>query len=183
MGIFSKPKPIDPMFALPSVMSRECVKLFLPNKSSYPMANLRWVEIQYRNKQGPDYWVTKIYETEDFFTSRINLPELAGSVAMSGCRADGFKETEDSFATLYTSAKFGLLAGMFEGASNATKGNDCHPITWNALKFFNQSINEEFKEPFAEKHPMLLESMVYAGYVMARLEQASPESVFAHWNN
>ena len=42
------------------------------------MANLRWVEIQYRNKQGPDYWITKIYESEDFFTSRIDLPELAG---------------------------------------------------------------------------------------------------------
>lgn len=147
------------------------------------MANLRWVEIQYQNKQGPDYWVTKIYETEDFFASQIDLPEVAGSVAMSGCKANGFKGTEETFATLYTSAKFGLLAGMFECASNATKEDDCHPLTWNALKFFNQSINEEFKEPFTEKHPMLLESMVYAGYVMAKLDRASPESVFSNWNN
>ena len=182
MGIFSKPKPIDPMFTLPSVTSKECVKIFLPNKSSYPMANLRWVEIQYRNKQGPDYWVTKIYETEDFFTNRINLSEFAGSVVMSGCKADGLKETEETFATLFTSAKFGLLAGMFEGASNATKDEDCHPLTWNALKFFNQSIKKEFKEPFAEKHTMLLESMVYAGYVAAKLEKTTPELVFSQWS-
>ncbi len=181
MGIFSKPKPIDPMFTLPSVMSRECVKIFLPNKSSYPMANLRWVEIQYRNKQGPDYWVTKIYETEDFFASRMDLPEVAGSVAMSGCKADGFKETEETFATLYTSAKFGLLTGMFEGASNATKDEDCHPLTWNALKFFNQSIDKEFQEAFSPNHTMLLECMVYAGYVMAKLEKATPKIVFSKW--
>ena len=147
------------------------------------MTNLRWVDIQFRNKQGSDYWVTKIYETEDFFASRIDLPELAGSVAMSGCKAAGLKATEETFATLYTSAKFGLLAGMFEGASNATKSDDCHPLTWNALKFFNQSINEEYKEPFAEKHSMLLESMVYAGYMMAKLERATPESVFSNWND
>ena len=71
---------------------------------------------------------------------------------------------------------------MFEGASNTTKDEDCHPLTWNALKFFNQSINEEFKLPFAEKHQMLLESMVYAGYVAAKLEKATPELVFSQWN-
>jgi hypothetical protein len=182
MGIFSKPKPIDPMFALPSVMSRECVRLFLPNKSQYPMANLRWVEIQFQNKQGQDYWVTKVQDSEDYFKSRIELSDLAGSIAFSGCEADGFEATEDAYATLFTLASFGLLAGMFEVASNATKKDDCHPLTWNALKFFNQSVEEEFKEAFGEKHMMLLECMVYAGYAAAKLEMVRPELVFSQWN-
>jgi len=182
MGIFSKPKPIDPMFTLPSVMSRECVRIFLPNKSSYPMMNLRWVDIQYRNKQGPEYWIEKVFGSEDFFASRLDIPVIAGALVTNGCKADSFKVTEDTFATLFISAKFGLLAGMFENASNSTKKEDCHPLTWNSLKFFNQSIDKEFEEAFAPDHKMLLECMVYAGYAMAKLEQTNPEIIFSKWN-
>lgn len=170
------------MFTLPSVMSRECVKLFLPNKSQFPMSNWRWVEIQMRNKQGQDNWVNKIYDSEDYFGSRVDLPDLAGSIAFSGCEADDFESTEDAYATLSTLANFGLLAGMYEVASNSTKKDDCHPLTWNALKFFNQSVQEEFKEAFGEKHMMLLECMVYAGYAAAKLEMVTPGLVFSQWN-
>jgi hypothetical protein len=183
MGIFSKPKPIDPMFTLPSVMSRECVEVFLPRKSAFPMSNMRWVEIQFSKKQGQNYWVDKISESESYFSTNKDLTPQIAAIAKAGCEADGFKPNEEAWLTLFVLAKFGLLAGMFEKASNTTKEKDCHPLPWNALKFYSQSLRDEDEKPFGEKHRMLLTYMVYAGYLMGKLEKASPEYVFSHWNN
>ncbi len=82
---------------------------------------------------------------------------------------------------MYLSAKFGLLAGLFEVASGATKVNDCHPLTWNALTFFNQSIKDEQKALFGDEHRMLLVCMPYGGYVYGKLKNLSAYDVYAQW--
>lgn len=182
MGFFSKPKPIDPMFTLPSVMSRECVEVFLPRKNTFPMSNMRWLEIQFSKKQGPDYWVDKISESESYFATKVDLSPIVAAIAQAGCEADGFKPDKEAWLTLFVLAKFGLLAGMFEKASNTTKEKDCHPLPWNALKFYAKSLRDEDKKPFGEEHIMLLTNMVYAGYLMGKLNNPNPNQIFSMWN-
>lgn len=134
------------------------------------MSNMRWLEIQFSKKQGPDYWVDKISESESYFSARIDLSPIVAAIAQAGCEADGFKPDEEAWLTLFVLAKFGLLAGMFEKASNTTKEKDCHPLPWNALKFYTKNLRDEDKEPFGEEHRMLLTHMVYAGYLMGKLD-------------
>jgi|GEM_PF-3723513 hypothetical protein len=184
MGIFSRNKAIDPMFTLPSVFSKECVELFFPKKSLYPMANMRWIEIQMKKGEGGDFWVNRIFDSEEYWRSQgQDLQPVFVSLVQAGSKADSFSYDEESWSTLYTSAKFGLLAGKFEQASGATKPKDCHPITWNALTFLNQAIEDEHKAPFAEKHQMLLITMPYAGYVMGKLGNVTAPEVYSGWNS
>ena len=171
------------MFQLPSVMSRECNEVFLPRKSAFPMSNMRWIEMQMAKGQGADYWVNKIFDSEDFFSQQLDLSPIVGSIVDTGCAVDSFKPDEESWITMFTSAKFGLLTGMFERASNATKEKDCHPLTWNALSFLNHSIADELKKPFGDEHQILLRYMPYAGYLMGKIEKADSQEIFSQWHN
>jgi hypothetical protein len=182
MGLFSNAKSLSPIFQLPKVFGRECVQLFTPKKSSFPVANLRWVDNQFKSGQGPEFWVIKIFDSEKYWLQQgrdIQI-EAAGLVA-AACRADSFQHDKETWSTLFLSAKFGLLAGLFEVASGATKVNDCHPLTWNALTFFNQSIADEQKEPFEDEHKMLLICMPYGGYVYGKLKNVSAHDIYAQW--
>ena len=147
------------------------------------MSNMRWVEIQFSKKQGQNYWVDKISESESYFSTNKDLTPQIAAIAKAGCEADGFKPNEEAWLTLFVLAKFGLLAGMFEKASNTTKEKDCHPLPWNALKFYSQSLRDEDEKPFGEKHRMLLTYMVYAGYLMGKLDSPNPQKIFSHWNS
>ncbi len=147
------------------------------------MSNMRWVEIQFSKKQGQNYWVDKISESESYFSTNKDLTPQIAAIAKAGCEADGFKPNEEAWLTLFVLAKFGLLAGMFEKASNTTKEKDCHPLPWNALKFYSQSLRDEDEKPFGEKHRMLLTYMVYAGYLMGKLDNPNPQKIFSHWNS
>jgi len=51
------------------------------------------------------------------------------------------------------------------------------------LKFYSQSLRDEDEKPFGEKHRMLLTYMVYAGYLMGKLENTNAQKIFSQWNS
>ena len=96
-------------------------------------------------KQGQDqtYWWVKIFDSEEFWTNiNIDIGQFAFNIAHSAAAREGLEHNKEIVEDIYINAKLGVLAGMFEKASQATAPGDCHPVVWNAMNFFNMGVRD-----------------------------------------
>ena len=83
---------------------------------------------------------------------------------------------------IFVNAKLGVLAGMFEKASQATAPGDCHPVVWNAMNFFNMGVRDmEGRAKIPESSLLLRECTTWAGYALGKVPNITVEQVFANW--
>lgn len=183
MGIFSNPKPLHPRFQLPKVANRECNKMGLPNMSSMMMANIRWFEWQAKNGQDQSYWWTRIFDSEEFWNNlNINVGQFAFNVAHFAASKEGLQNDKAIVDDLFVYAKLGVLAGMFEKASNTTPPEICHPLIWNAINFFQMSAHKlEDRVEIPEQSLLLRECTAWAGYALGKIPNITVEQVFTNW--
>jgi len=190
MGIFSKPAPLDPKFALPPAKNRECTELRFPCKSELAMSNFRWMEKQMVSGtyQDPLILVGRILETSEIWNDfdAFDLDEATNALVQYVMGLESLKLKEKDFADLYMAASFGLLAGLFEGASKTTDRNVCHPDIWNAmLRLSSMRREERGGEKISDKNSEFLficQKTTEAGYVMGKLGGLTLGEVFKRWN-
>ena len=183
MGFFSSPKPLHPKFELPKVSPRECSLMTLPNMNSKPMLNFRWFEWQAKQGQDQTYWWTKIFDSEDFWTDmKIDIGQYAFNIALSAASLEGLEKDKEIVEDIFVNAKLGVLAGMFEKASQATSPRDCHPVVWNAMNLFNKGIRDmEGRAEIPESSLLLRECTTWAGYALGKMPNIKVEQVFENW--
>jgi hypothetical protein len=183
MAFFGSPKPVDPRFELPKVSPRECTEMSLPNIHSITMLNIRWVEWQVKRGQDKSYWWKKIFDSEEFWNvPSFDVGQYSFNVAYKAATLENVHENKEILDDLFVYSKLGLLAGMFERASNATSPKDCHPLIWNAMRFFHmdaRSLPDQVSMP--EESPVLRESTTWAGYALGKIPNITIEQVFAKW--
>ena len=183
MGFFNNPKPIHPRFELPKVSPRECSKMSLPNMSSMFMPNLKWFEWQAKQGQDQTYWWTKVLDSEEFWTNiNIDIGQFGFNIAHAAATREGLQENKEIVEDIFVHAKLGVLAGMFEKASQATTPGDCHPVIWNAISLFNMSVRDMDGRPKIPESSLLLrECTTWAGYALGKIPTISVEQVFDNW--
>jgi len=190
MGLFSKPAPLDPRFALPSVKKMECTQLHFPCKSEMAMMNFKWLEKQMAsgNYQEPLILVNRIMETADFWKEIevVNLDSSTDAIVQYVMALESLKLKEDDFTELYVAARFGILAGLFESASKTTDKNACHPEVWNAMsRLSSMRRNERGGENISEEDSKFLficQKTTEAGYVMGKVGGLTIGEIFKRWN-
>lgn len=190
MGLFSKPAPLDPRFALPSVKRMDCTQLNFPCKSEMAMSNFKWLEKQMSSGtyQEPMILVNRIMETADFWNQIdvINLDDATNALVQYVMGLESLKLKEDDFAELYMAANFGLLAGLFESSSKTTSKDECHPDIWNAMSRLSSMRREERGgQEISEKDSTFLficQKTGEAGHVMGKLGGLTMGEVFKRWN-
>lgn len=180
MSLFRKrapePEPLDPAFSLPPAPPRECTEFRLPSMNEMGMANLAWVEKQMAAGQPMDYWPTRILATAPVWRtlpvgSNLLTVETALDLEPEAPRSP---ESRDHLGDLAT---FGWLTGAFERSSGRMVDELCHPITWNALRFFLQSARStdlEYPGAFEDK-------VAEAAYAMGRYPDLSQDRLFSRW--
>jgi hypothetical protein len=190
MGLFSKPGPLDPRFALPPVKKMECTQLHFPCKSEIAMMNFKWLEKQMAIGKYEERLLTvnRIMETENFW-EQIEAANLDGStdaIVQYVMALESLKLSEEEFTELYVAARFGILAGLFESASKTTDKNACHPEVWNAMSRVNvirrdgrggENISEE-----DSKFLFICQKTTEAGYVMGKVGGLTLGEIFKRWN-
>ena len=190
MGLFSKPAPLDPRFALPSVKRMDCTQLNFPCKSEIAMTNFKWLEKQMASGtyQEPLILVNRIMETTEFWKQIdvINLDDATNALVQYVMGLESLKLKQDDFADLYMAANFGLLAGLFEGSSKTTSKDECHPDIWNAMaRVSSMRRQERGGKEISEKDSAFLficQKTGEAGYVMSKLGDLTLGEVFKRWN-
>jgi hypothetical protein len=190
MGLFSKPAPLDPLFALPSVKRMDCTQLHFPCKSEVAMTNFRWLEKQMSSGtyQEPMILVNRIMESSDFWkqVDIINLEDATNALVQYVMMLESLKLNEDDFADLYMAANFGLLAGLFESSSKTTSKDECHPDIWNAMsRLSSMRRQERGGEEISEKDSAFLsicQKTGEAGHVMGKLGGLTMGEIFKRWN-
>ena len=190
MGLFSKPAPLDPRFALPSVKRMDCTQLNFPCKSEIAMTNFKWLEKQMASGtyQEPLILVNRIMETTEFWKQIdvINLDDATNALVQYVMGLESLKLKQDYFADLYMAANFGLLAGLFEGSSKTTSKDECHPDIWNAMaRVSSMRRQERGGKEISEKDSAFLficQKTGEAGYVMSKLGDLTLGEVFKRWN-
>jgi len=190
MGLFSKPAPLDPRFALPSVKRMDCTKLNFPCKSEIAMTNFKWLEKQMASGtyQEPLILVNRIMETTEFWKQIevINLDDATNALVQYVMGLESLKLKQDDFADLYMAANFGLLAGLFEGSSKTTSKDECHPDIWNAMaRVSSMRRQERGGKEISDKDSAFLficQKTGEAGYVMSKLGGLTLGEVFKRWN-
>lgn len=190
MGLFSKPAPLDPRFALPSVKRMDCTQLSFPCKSEMAMSNFKWLEKQMSSGtyQEPMILVNRIMETADFWNQIdvINLDDATNALVQYVMGLESLKLKEDDFAEIYMAANFGLLAGLFESSSKTTSKDECHPDIWNAMSRLSSMRREERGgQEISEKDSAFLficQKTGEAGHVMGKLGGLTMGEVFKRWN-
>ena len=190
MGLFSKPGPLDPRFALPSVKKMECTQLHFPCKSEMAMMNFKWLEKQMASGdyQEPLILVNRIMETADFWKEIevVNLDSSTDAIVQYVMALESLKLKEDDFTELYVAARFGILAGLFESASKTTDKNACHPEVWNAMsRLGSMRRSERGGENISEEDSKFLficQKTTEAGYVMGKVGGLTIGEIFKRWN-
>jgi hypothetical protein len=190
MGLFSKPAPLDPRFALPSVKKMECTQLHFPCKSEMAMMNFKWLEKQMASGdyQEPLILVNRIMETADFWKEIevVNLDSSTDAIVQYVMALESLKLKEDDFTELYVAARFGILAGLFESASKTTDKNACHPEVWNAMsRLGSMRRSERGGENISEEDSKFLficQKTTEAGYVMGKVGGLTIGEIFKRWN-
>lgn len=183
MALFGQPKPIDPLFMLPKVSPRECTLMGLPNMNQMTMTNFAWLEKQLRKGQDQSYWVIKVFESEKFWTNiSVDVDDLALQVVRMACSLQNVEPSNEDGATLIMHAKFGILAGMFERSSNASSVGDCHPLMWNALKFFTMAVPDDRKTHFYEANRVMFDMVNFAGYGFGKIPNLTIQKLFSRWH-
>ena len=190
MGLFSKPAPLDPRFALPSVKKMECTQLHFPCKSEMAMMNFKWLEKQMASGdyQEPLILVNRIMETADFWKEIevVNLDSSTDAIVQYVMALESLKLKEDDFTELYVAARFGILAGLFESASKTTGKNACHPEVWNAMsRLGSMRRSERGGENISEEDSKFLficQKTTEAGYVMGKVGGLTIGEIFKRWN-
>ena len=183
MGIFKNSKPIHPRFELPKVSPRECFRMSLPQMSSMSMPNFKWVEWQAKQGQDQTFWWTKIFDSEEFWKQmNIDIGQLAFNIAHEAASREGLKENSEIVEDLFIHAKLGVLAGMFEKASQTTSPGDSHPVVWNAITFFNMGVLGMKDRPKIPDSSLLLrECTTWGGYALGKIPNITVQQVFANW--
>ena len=137
MGLFNKTAPLDPRFTLPAVKKMDCTQLNFPCKSEMAMMNFKWLEKQMSSGkyQEPLILVNRIMDSAIFWEKLdvLNLGDATNALVQYVMGIESLKLKKEDFADLYMAANFGLLAGLFEGASKTTAKDACHPEIWNAM--------------------------------------------------
>lgn len=191
MGLFSKPAPLDPRFALPGVKRMDCTQLNFPCKSEIAMMNFRWVDKQMssRTYQEPLILVNRIMESAEFWKKIevVDLDVATNSLVQYVMSIESLSLNEDDFAELYMAANFGLLAGLFESSSKTTEKNACHPEIWNAMsRLGTMRRDERGGQEISEKDSTFLflcQKTGEAGYVMGKLGGLTLGEIFRRWND
>lgn len=183
MGLFGNPKPLHPRFELPKVSPRDCFRMELPNMSAMLMPNFKWFEWQVKQGQDETYWWTRIFDSEEFWKNlNIDIGQFAFNIAHSAASREGLQENKEIIDEIFVNAKLGVLAGMFEKASQATLPANCHPVVWNAMKSFNiRARDREGRAKMPESSLLLPECTTWAGYVLGKVPNITVEQVFANW--
>ncbi len=191
MGLFSKPAPLDPRFALPAVKRSDCTQLIYPCKSEVAMMNFKWLEKQMTSGtyQDPLVLVNRIMETIEFWNQIdiVNLDDATNSLVQYVMAIESLRLKEEDFADLYMAANFGLLTGLFESSSKTTSKDECHPDVWNAmLRVATLRREERGGQKISEKDSTFLficQKTGEAGYVMGKLGGLTLGEVFNRWND
>jgi len=183
MGVFSNPKPIHPRFELPKVAPRECSRMSLPKMSAVMFPIIKWLDWQAKQKQDQAFWIAKILDSEEFWTNmNIDIGQFAFNIAHAAATKENLVENSDLVDDLFAHARLGVLAGMFEKASQATSPGDCHPLIWNAMTFFNMSVRDmEGRVEVPNSSLMLRECTTWAGYALGKVPNITIGQVFADW--
>ena len=191
MGLFSRPAPLDPRFTLPLVKKMDCTQLHFPCKTEMAMTNFKWLEKQMSagTYQEPLILVNRIMETAQFWNQleSINLDDASQSLVKYVISLESLKLKEEDFVELYMAANFGLLAGLFEGASKSTDKDSCHPDIWNAMsRLASMRREERGGNEISEKDSKFLficQKTCEAGYVMGKLGGLTLGEVFKRWSD
>ncbi len=191
MGLFSKPAPLDPRFALPPVKRMDCTQLIFPCKSEMAMMNFKWLEKQMASGtyQEPLVLVNRIMETAEFWNQIdiVNIDDATNSLVQYVMAIESLRLKEEDFADLYMAANFGLLTGLFESSSKTTSKDDCHPDVWNAmLRVATLRREERGGQKISDKDSTFLficQKTGEAGYVMGKLGGLTLGEVFKRWND
>ncbi len=183
MGLFSNPKSLHPRFELPKVSPRDCSRMALPHMSSMLMPNLKWFEWQAKQGQDQTYWWTRIFNSEEYWEkNNIDIGQFAFNIAHSAAAREGLEQNKEIVEDIFINAKLGVLAGMFEKASQTTSAGDCHPVVWNAMNFFNMGVRDmEGRPQIPESSLLLRECTTWAGYALGKIPGITVEQVFARW--
>ena len=184
MGIFSKPKPIHPMFDLPRASVRECGAMHLPSKVRMALPSVHWLEMMAQSGDTFASWINRVSETESFWTShQINCDEVAQAIAYRVMHLEQQHNHEDLLITGIVFSKFGLLLGLYERASNATKPTECHPLIQNVVIGLKIAFDDgEVMNNLPEDASHLLYLCGWAGYVMGKVPDLSMNDLFQEWN-
>ena len=183
MGLFSNPKPLHPRFELPKVPQRDQVGIPFPNMNAMFMPNLKWLEWQAKQVQDRTYWWVRIFETEEFWaTWDIDIGQSVFNIAHEAATREGLQENKEIVEQIFIHAKLGVLAGMFEKASEAIGPSACHPIIFNAIIDFNMCVRDmEGRPKLPESSLLLPECATWAGYVLGKIPNITVEQTFANW--
>jgi hypothetical protein len=190
MGLFNKTAPLDPRFTLPAVKKMDCTQLNFPCKSEMAMMNFKWLEKQMSSGkyQEPLILVNRIMDSAIFWEQLdvLNLGDATNALVQYVMGIESLKLKKKDFADLYMAANFGLLAGLFEGASKTTAKDACHPEIWNAMSRLNSMRREERGgSKISEKDSTFLficQKTGEAGYVMGKLGGVTLGEVFKRWD-
>jgi len=154
------------------------------------MMNFKWLEKQMSSGayQDPMLTVNRIMESADFWKQIevVNLDGSTDALVQYVMAIETLSLDEDDFADLYLAANFGLLAGLFEGASKTTPKDECHPEIWNAMSRLGAMRREERGgKEISEKDSKFLflcQKTSEAGYVMSKLGGLTMGEVFKRWD-
>lgn len=112
----------------------------------------------------------------------IDIGQFAFNIAHSAAAREGLEENKEIVEDIFVNAKLGVLAGMFEKASQTTAPGDCHPVVWNAMNFFNMGVRDmEGRAKIPESSLLLRECTTWAGYALGKVPNITVEQVFANW--
>lgn len=177
MGLFGAKNQSDQRFALPSYKKRDCTEFRLPSLNEVAMMNFRALQMQLEQGQAPDYWVSRISESESFQpegSAGAYAEQLADAALARTPNLGSITDNEKS-AFLYF-AKFGWLAGSYERMSGQARDGLCHPSTWNAMRVLCRVVSDE------EGESHFRDTVMSAGYAQGRFPNLAVEGVFARWD-
>lgn len=188
MALFGGRSPMDPRFELPKVSSRECTELRLPRRSVYAMANHAWTATQWEKGIAPNpaEMVIRIFDSEVFWERFMpNVEEVALAIAVHLASTEAMELDVDQENMLFQSARFGMLAGMFDHASETTEDMYCHPEIWNARSYYSTFARERYeRKSDSETEDIFLmncDKASEAGLVMGKIGGISVMELFEHW--
>lgn len=157
----------------------------LPDMNVLWTPNWAWLEWQAKKGQDRSYWWTNIFDSENFWTNiNIDIGQFAFNIAHAAATREGLQENKEIVDDIFVYAKLGVLAGMFEKASQATAISNCHPLIWNAMISFNLDsdvVNMAGRPKIPKSSPLLRESTTWAGYALGKIPTISVEQVFDKW--
>jgi hypothetical protein len=151
--------------------------------SSMLLPNLKWFEWQAKQGQDQTYWWRKVLDSEEFWTNmNVDIAQFAFNIAHGAAMREGLQENKAILDDLFVHAKLGVLAGMFEKASNATAPGDCHPVIWNAMNFFNMGVRDiEDRAEIPKSSLLLRECTTWAGYALGKVPNITVEQTLTNW--